>query len=333
MRAQLEALSEDEDDAELDASSTDTDEECLMRAGRYSCEASNETADAAKAGQDGQDGASSSRMSSGTLYNGSGSYEMSFHGNARFSGNIMGDTSRYSVCPGRPKVSYVVLLCIERGAVAGLLCGACLVDGSSALACIDMLRQFPVSCRVNSLDPNQLLHAHSSRSGEDLLFDLDEERHGHHGLMPPEPTTPSANLVSSGTSCTQAGPVGELSWGIRPQPSGLSQKIVLDGSLTMHLHVQNLTTAFRPLALPSMPSPGGCSSVGEAPSLSFSPLPLGTFAIDFPKEPEEAVRHNRLGHAITTPPPMARSLAAGHGGPPLWSPHAQEPLRRLVVQS
>ena len=98
VRAQLEALSEDEDDAELDASSTDTDEECLVQAGRFSCEASDEAADAGKAGQDGQDGASSSRMSSGTLYTGSGSYEMSFHDNARFSGNVMGDTSRCRLC-------------------------------------------------------------------------------------------------------------------------------------------------------------------------------------------------------------------------------------------
>ena len=100
VRAQLEALSEDEDGAEADASSTDTDEECLMQAGRFSCEASNEAVHAAKAGQDGQDGTGSSRMSSGTLYNGSGSYEASFHGNARFSGNIMGDTSRCRLCLG-----------------------------------------------------------------------------------------------------------------------------------------------------------------------------------------------------------------------------------------
>ena len=105
-----------------------------------------------------------------------------------------------------------------------------------------------------------------------------------------------------------------------------------DRSLTTHLCAQHLTTAFRPLALPAMPSPGGCSSVGDAPSLSFSPLPLGAFAIDFPKEPEEAAHCDRLGHAVTTPPPMARSLAAGHGGPPLWTPHAKEPLRRLVAQ-
>ncbi len=47
------------------------------------------------------------------------------------------------------------------------------------------------------MDPSQLVHAHSSRSGEDLLFDLDDERHGHGTLssMAPEPTTPSAGQV------------------------------------------------------------------------------------------------------------------------------------------
>ena len=105
VRAQLEALSEDEDDAEVDASSTDTDEECLMQAGRYPCEASNEIA-----AKDGQDGTSSSRMSSGTLYNGSGSYEMSFHGNARFSGNVMGDTSRCRLCLWSHSMFYSAVL-------------------------------------------------------------------------------------------------------------------------------------------------------------------------------------------------------------------------------
>ncbi len=49
------------------------------------------------------------------------------------------------------------------------------------------------------MDPSQLVHAHSSRSGEDLLFDLDDERHGHGTLssMAPEPTTPSAGQVST----------------------------------------------------------------------------------------------------------------------------------------
>ena len=118
--------------------------------------------------------------------------------------------------------------------------------------------------------------------------------------------------------------------GSNPQSTGQDREVSVDGRLTSRLHVQHLTTAFRPL--PSLPSPGGCSSVGEAPSLSFSPLPLGTFAIDFPKEePEEAVRRDRLGHAVTAAPPMARSLAAGHGGPPLWTPHAKEPLRRLIA--
>ena len=46
------------------------------------------------------------------------------------------------------------------------------------------------------MDPIQLLQAQSSRSGEDLLFDLDEERHGHgqHSSMAAEPTTPSAQV-------------------------------------------------------------------------------------------------------------------------------------------
>ena len=124
VRAQLEALSEDEDDAELDASSTDTDEECLVRAGRFSCEASTEAVDAAKVGQDGQDGTSSSRMSSGTLYNGSGSYEMSFHGNARFSGNLMGDTSRYPTVPRVPLPFLLKRCCNSKRDVAGLLCAS-----------------------------------------------------------------------------------------------------------------------------------------------------------------------------------------------------------------
>ena len=49
------------------------------------------------------------------------------------------------------------------------------------------------------MDPSQLLHAHSNRSGEDLLFDLDDERHGHGTLssMAPQPTTPSAGQVNT----------------------------------------------------------------------------------------------------------------------------------------
>lgn len=53
------------------------------------------------------------------------------------------------------------------------------------------------------MDPSQLLNAHSSRSGEDLLFDLDEERYGHsqHGGLPVEPTTPSGPVSATmGTS-------------------------------------------------------------------------------------------------------------------------------------
>ena len=122
VRAQLEALSEDEGDAELDASSTDTDEECLMQAGRYTCEASNERVNAAKAGLDGQDGTSSSRMSSGTLYNGSGSYEMSFHGNARFSGNVLGDTSRYRLCLGCLLLFFHSAAVLSTGTLLAPLC-------------------------------------------------------------------------------------------------------------------------------------------------------------------------------------------------------------------
>lgn len=49
------------------------------------------------------------------------------------------------------------------------------------------------------MDPSQLLNAHSSRSGEDLLFDLDEERYGHsqHGALPAEPTTPSGPVSAT----------------------------------------------------------------------------------------------------------------------------------------
>jgi len=65
-----------------------------------------------------------------------------------------------------------------------------------------------VTYRMNSMDPNQLLQAQSSRSGEDLLFDLDEERHGHsqHSSMAAEPTTPSAQ-VSILLTRGQLGPI------------------------------------------------------------------------------------------------------------------------------
>ena len=56
------------------------------------------------------------------------------------------------------------------------------------------------------MDPSQLLHAHSGRSGEDLLFDLDEERHGHGALssMAAEPTTPSAGQVNTNVSLAES---------------------------------------------------------------------------------------------------------------------------------
>lgn len=80
-----------------------------------------------------------------------------------------------------------------------------------------------------------------------------------------------------------------------------------------------------------MPSPGAFSSVSDAPSLSFSPLPAGTFAIDFPKEPSSGgAGHPCMAHAVTSPvpPPAARSLAVGGGGPPAMWAHVKEPLRR-----
>ncbi len=96
VRAQLEALADEDDDG--DASSTDTDEECIMAADHYHQEASHESAAETMLGgaaaNDGQEYASSSRMSSGTLYTGSGSYEMSFLAGARPSGNIMNEISR-----------------------------------------------------------------------------------------------------------------------------------------------------------------------------------------------------------------------------------------------
>ena len=101
-------------------------------------------------------------------------------------------------------------------------------------------------------------------------------------------------------------------------------------TLTIAAYAQHVLTACKSLPMPSMPSPGGCSSVGEAPSLSFSPLPIGTFAIDFPKEPTDVDTHARMDRAIASPPPTARSLAVGGGGPPSMWTHAKEPLRRFV---
>ena len=71
--------------------------------------------------------------------------------------------------------------------------------------------------------------------------------------------------------------------------------------------------------------------MGEAPSLSFSPLPVGTFAIEFPKEPASGEAHPCLGHAVTATPAVARSLAVGGGGPAAMWTHAKEPLRRCVL--
>ena len=100
VRAQLEALSDEDDDE--DASSTDTDEECIMAADAFPREASHEIrAEVRQEGSaaiDGQEYASSSRMSSGTLYNASGSYEQSFLAGARPSGNVMSEVSRCSPC-------------------------------------------------------------------------------------------------------------------------------------------------------------------------------------------------------------------------------------------
>lgn len=100
VRAQLEALSEEEledfveDEA---ASTTDTDEECIMAADQYSREASNDSramgAGASTVQVEGQE-CSSSRVSSGTLYAASGSYELPFQGSARLSRNTMSDASR-----------------------------------------------------------------------------------------------------------------------------------------------------------------------------------------------------------------------------------------------
>jgi len=104
VRAQLEALSDEDTDRE--SSTTDTDEECIMQADHYFGDASHVIGDGARAvshvAQEGHECASSSRMSSGTLYNASGSYELSLHGSARLSGNVMSDTSRCSLLSGHP---------------------------------------------------------------------------------------------------------------------------------------------------------------------------------------------------------------------------------------
>lgn len=80
--------------------------------------------------------------------------------------------------------------------------------GVVPLTCIIVVTGFAIR-RMSSMDPSQLLHAHSNRSGEDLLFDLDDERHGH-GLsmlssMTAEPTTPSAGQVKTiASGCRKA---------------------------------------------------------------------------------------------------------------------------------
>lgn len=203
VRAHIEALSEEDDEYDdVDASSTDTDDECIMQAVHFSRETGGEAAVAGKASQD---CSGSSRMSSGTLFNASGSYELSFQGSARLPGTATGESSR---C-GHQTSTHLPHICLTpnrflawhgmwSACYAALRLAPLLISGRTA----GTLR-FGCVCRMNSGDPGQLLHAHSSRSGEDLLFDLDEERHGHHG---PEPTTPSAMPVSGKQeeSCSHA---------------------------------------------------------------------------------------------------------------------------------
>ena len=110
-------------------------------------------------------------------------------------------------------------------------------------------------------------------------------------------------------------------------------QVMLKSDVGAVAHLQHVVTAFKSLQMPSMPSPGGGSSVGDAPSLSFSPLPVGTFAIDFPKEPADSPVHTHMGHVVTSPPPMARSLAVGGVGPPAMWTHTKEPLRRCALAS
>ena len=63
-----------------------------------------------------------------------------------------------------------------------------------------------------------------------------------------------------------------------------------------------------------MPSPGAFSSVSDAPSLSFSPLPAGFFAIDFTKEPSSGGDgHPCMAHAVTSPVPPADGALPGGG--------------------
>lgn len=110
--------------------------------------------------------------------------------------------------------------------------------------------------------------SNSSRSGEDLLFDLDDHHTG--GFEATEPCTPSAAGRSS---------------------------------------------AFRPSA--AAPSPGVCSWLGEAPSLTFSPLHAPP--CDFhPGCPGDCEAPNPLAHPLPT---MARSVTTASALPP-WQ-HTQ----------
>ncbi len=128
-----------------------------------------------------------------------------------------------------------------------------------------------------SAEDDVLLHgAGSSRSGEDLLFDLDDH-HGHPADAPADPCTPSA----------------AARLGFRPSVTLLS--------------------------------PGVCSSLGDAPSLSFSPLHGA------PCDLHPACDGGC--DAATTPlaaplPAMARSVTAACAVPP-WQ-HAQRMARRFA---
>lgn len=132
VRAQLEAPDDDED-----ASSTDTDEECIMAADHFPGEASHEIAAEVRpegsAAIDGQEYASSSRMSSGTLYNASGSYEQSFLAGARPSGNVTSGVSRCSTClplllpPGPGFVNAFICISSPLGAFPYALCPGCVL--------------------------------------------------------------------------------------------------------------------------------------------------------------------------------------------------------------
>jgi hypothetical protein len=128
------------------------------------------------------------------------------------------------------------------------------------------------SARGSAEDDVLLLGAGSSRSGEDLLFDLDD----HHGNPVDAPTDPCTPSVAARP-------------GSRPSVTALS--------------------------------PGVCSSLGDAPSLSFSPL-----------QPAPCDLHPAC-HGDCAPatlpaaamPAMARSVTAAFAVPP-WQ-HAQHARR------